>query len=269
MPVSDSAVDLKDFYERSYRSVTGSEKHGRWRRLGAITKAAHVVQLATAIGLEAPEVVAEIGCGDGAVLDELGALGFGAVRVGYEISPAAAALAAERGGVSEAHVFDGRRVPVSDRSYDLVFASHVLEHALAPLDLLREMARIGRSVIIEVPLEANLSARRPSARAGSNAAGHLHRFSRRRVRALVAEAGLEIHAELRDSLPLAIHMFDRTSTAARLKGRLKWAIRSAIARIPAAGERLITLHYALAATPAGVHDPRLAIMPRDASGRGR
>jgi SAM-dependent methyltransferase len=242
-------TDLRDFYERSYRADTDSERYGRWRQLGAVTKADHVVHLARTIGLEAPTTVAEIGCGDGAVLDELGARAFGLTRVGYELSAAATALAAERSGVTEAHLFDGRRVPVADRAYDLVFASHVLEHVSSPADLLEEMARIGQGVIVEVPLEANLSARRPSARAASQAAGHIRRFSRREVRALVHEAGLELRAELSDPLPLAVHMFERVSAAARLKGYAKWAARSAIARIPAGGERLITLHYAVAATP--------------------
>ncbi len=251
--MSRSGAPLEDFYERSYGSSTRGEKHGRWRELGAVAKAEHVVRLAKAIGLEAPELVAEIGCGDGAILDELGGRGFGATRIGYEISSAATALATERAGVTEAHVFDGRSVPVPDGRYDLVFASHVLEHVPSPGDLLREMARIGRSVIIEVPLEANLSASRPSARALSRAAGHLHRFDRRQVRGMLTEAGLEIRAELSDDLPLAVHLFDRTSPAARVRGYAKWAIRSAIARMPAGGERLITLHYALAARPARDH----------------
>lgn len=209
------------------------------------------MQLARTIGLEAPEAVAEIGCGDGAVLDNLAARAFGSTRIGYEISAAATALAAERTGVTEARFFDGRRVPVPEGTYDLVFASHVLEHVPTPADLVHEMARIGRVVIVEVPLEANLSARRPTARAASKAAGHLHRFSRRQVWGLVREAGLEVRAELSDPLPLAVHMFERVSTPARLKGFAKWVTRSAIAHIPAGGERLITLHYALAATPAG------------------
>jgi SAM-dependent methyltransferase len=248
-PVSRAEAELEDFYEGSYRTSDG-EKYGRWRQLGAITKADHVVRLASAIGLHAPSIVAEIGCGDGAVLDQLGARGFGRARIGFEISAAATALAAERAGVTEAHLFDGRSVPVPDDTYDLVIASHVLEHVATPGALLQEMARIGRRVIIEVPLEASLSARRPGARAASGNAGHVQCFSRSAVRGLVADAGLEIRAELRDPQPLAVHLFGRASLPAKLSSYVKWATRGAIARIPVAGERLITLHYAVAATPA-------------------
>jgi SAM-dependent methyltransferase len=245
-------AELREFYEESYRPRANGEKHGRWRHLGAITKADHVVYLARKIGLHAPSSVAEVGCGDGAILDELASRGFGEVRVGYEISAAAAAAAADREGVTEAHVFDGYSVPVPDHSYDLVIASHVLEHVASPGALLQELARVGRCVIVEVPLEANLSARRPRARAASRAAGHLHRFSRRDIRRLVGGAGLEIHADLDDPLPLAVHLFDATSLADRLRAYVKWAVRATVARVPAVGERLITLHYALVAMPAGV-----------------
>jgi SAM-dependent methyltransferase len=204
--------------------------------------------LARSLGAQAPASVAEIGCGDGAVLDELGARGFGRTRVGWEISAAAAALARDRPGVTEAHVFDGRRVPVPDGAYELVFASHVLEHVPSPGDLVAELARIGWAVIVEVPLERNLSARRPSARAASKAAGHVRAFTRRDVKALVRGAGLQVRDELSDPLPLAFHMFERESLAARAKAHVKWAARSVIGRLPVAGPRLITVHYALAAT---------------------
>jgi SAM-dependent methyltransferase len=243
-------ADLSDFYERSYRAEPDSERYGRWRQVGALNKADHIVRLARVIGFEGGDV-AEVGCGDGAILDDLGARGFGHSRVGYEISSAAAALAAERAGVTRVHLFDGRHVPVPDGAYDLVFASHVLEHVSSPGDLVRELARIGHAVIVECPLEANLSARRPGARAASKAAGHIQRFSRDQLRSLVREAGLEIRAELSDPLPLAVHMFGRDSASARLIGYAKWATRSVIGHIPIAGERLITLHYALAATHAG------------------
>jgi SAM-dependent methyltransferase len=242
-------ADLEEFYEASYSQPNG-EKYGRWRQIGAGAKADHVERLARSVGLNAPAVVAEIGCGDGAVLDALWSRGFGKARIGYEISTAAAALAADRPGVDEVHVFDGRSLPVADGMYDVVVCSHVLEHAHSPAALLREMARVGRWIIVEVPLEANLSARRPGARAASRAAGHLHRFSRRDVRGLVAGAGMRIEAELCDPLPLAVHLFDRTSRGSKVRGYAKWAIRTAVARIPTVGERLITLHYALAARSA-------------------
>jgi SAM-dependent methyltransferase len=240
---------LHEFYEQCYTPGVDGDKYRRWRDLGAIGKADHVVALAQRAGLPVPRTIAEVGCGDGAVLTELGRRGFGGRRTGYEISASGVKLAAERAEVDEAHVFDGARLPVADDAYDLVFATHVLEHVPDPVPLTRELLRAGRAVILEVPLEANASARRPAARAASEGVGHLHRFDRRAIRRLVTDAGWQVDAELVDPLPREVHLFDATTPAARAKGHAKWALRAAAAGVPAIGERLVTLHFALLATP--------------------
>jgi SAM-dependent methyltransferase len=240
---------LQEFYEQCYTPGVDGDKYRRWRDLGAVGKADHVVELARRAGLPAPATVAEVGCGDGAVLTELGRRGFGERRVGYEISASGVKLTAEREEVAEAHVFDGSRLPVADGAYDLVFATHVLEHVPDPVPLTREMLRAGRAVIIEVPLEANVSARRPGARAASEGVGHLHRFDRAAIRRLVTDAGWKVDAELLDPLPREVHLFHAETGAARAKGYAKWALRAAATGLPAVGERLVTLHFAVVATP--------------------
>jgi SAM-dependent methyltransferase len=240
---------LHDFYEQCYTPGADGDRHRRWRELGAEGKADHVAALVARAGLPAPAGVCEVGCGDGAVLGVLGRRGFGTRRVGYEISSTGVRLAAERPEVDEAHVFDGARLPVPDGAYDLVFATHVLEHVPDPAPLAAELLRAGRAAVIEVPLEANLSARRPAARAASEGVGHLHRFSRRAIRQLVEDAGGRVAAELVDPLPRAVHVFYADGAAARAKGSAKWALRAAAAAVPAVGERLITLHFAVLALP--------------------
>jgi SAM-dependent methyltransferase len=243
-----AADQLHDFYEDCYTPGIDGEKYRRWRELGALGKADHVVDLARAAGCPAPDVVAEVGCGDGAVIAELGRRGFGRTRIGLEISDSGVRLAAQRPEVTEAMVFDGERLPVDDGAYDLAFATHVLEHVPDPQPLLREMLRAARVVVVEVPLENNVSARRPAARAASDAVGHLHRFDRARVRRLIADAGGRPGPEILDPLPLAVHVFDRTTPGALAKGRAKWAVRRALAAVPPVGGRLITMHYAVVAT---------------------
>ncbi|HWH94641.1 MAG TPA: class I SAM-dependent methyltransferase [Baekduia sp.] len=241
---------LQDFYEQCYTPGVDGDKYRRWRELGAEGKADHVMALVARAGLPAPDSVCEVGCGDGAVLGVLGRRGFGTRRVGYEISASGVKLAAERTEVTEAHVFDGARLPVGDDAYDLVFATHVLEHVPDPAPLTRELLRAGRAAVIEVPLEANLSARRPAARAASEGVGHLHRFHRRAIRRLVADAGGRVAAELVDPLPREVHLFGADDAAARAKGYAKWALRAGAAAVPALGERLFTLHFAILALPA-------------------
>ena len=243
--------EIQDFYERCYTSSTDGEKWAGWRALGAVTKADHVVGLLERGGLaEGLETVAEIGCGDGSVLDELARRSIGTSRVGMDISSSAVAIAAGRPGISAAHQFDGARIPADDQAFDLVLATHVLEHVPAPEPLVDELLRVSRrALLIEVPLERNLSARRPVARAASEAAGHLHRFDRAQVRRMVTRSGWRIRGELVDPLPLAVHAFGAETSADRARARVKWLIRSGLTLWPGLGERVITLHYALIATP--------------------
>ncbi len=145
-------------------------------------------------------------------------------------------------------MFDGERIDAPDRAYDLAFATHVFEHIPDPLPLAREMLRVARAVVVEVPLEANLSARRPAGRALSEAAGHLQLFDRGQMRRLLADADGTVRAELSDPLPLEVHTFGATGTTARAKGTAKWAVRRVLAAVPAVGERIVTMHYALIAT---------------------
>jgi SAM-dependent methyltransferase len=241
--------EMPDFYERSYAPGVDGEKYGQWRELGALGKADHVVELSRAIGRAHPATVLEVGCGDGAVVAELGRRGFGRRRVGLEISSSAVALARGRPEIAEVAVFDGVHIPAPDGAYDLAFATHVLEHVPSPQPLVREMMRAARAIIIEVPLEANLSARRPAARAASEAVGHVQRFDRNQVRRLITDAGWQIRAELLDSLPRSVHVFFADDTPLRqARGWAKWATRAALAATPALGTRLITLHYAVEAT---------------------
>jgi SAM-dependent methyltransferase len=236
--------ELQRFYDECY-SAGGEEGelYGRWRRHSAEGKADHVVALARREGGPLARVV-DVGCGDGALLDELARRGVGAVRDGFEITDAAVALARERPGVSSARTFDGARLPVADGDYDLAILSHVLEHVHDPAGVLAEAMRVARCTVVEVPLEANLSARRPGKRAHAEEIGHLHAFSRAAMRGIVARAGCRVGAELVDPLPRSVHTFFAADTRARVKGTVKWAGRRALTAVPAVAERVITLHYA-------------------------
>jgi SAM-dependent methyltransferase len=239
------SAELRDVYERQY-SAEGEDaiRYGRWRSLCAEGKADHVARLAAALS-DAPRTVAEVGCGDGVLLDALAARGVGKTRHGYEISERAVRSAAGRKGVDSVERFDGERLPVADNTFDLAVLSHVLEHVPDPLPLLAETARAARAVVVEVPLEDNRSASRPSARQASEAIGHLHRFNRGEVHVLCAAAGLRMVAELSDPLPLPVHTFFADTTGRRAKGAAKAAVRRALFLASAkAAERAFTVHYA-------------------------
>src|SRR5881392_3873023 len=125
-----AASDLPGFYDRAYsREGEEGERLARWRALGAVGKADHVMELGARLGL-VPQRVLEVGCGDGALLAELADRRFAPTLAGVEISEEAAALARRRG--FDVEVFDGSHIPAADGSHDLGVLSHVLEHVPDP-----------------------------------------------------------------------------------------------------------------------------------------
>lgn len=226
----------------------GDEPHGwdaershRWNQLNAAVKADHVLELFKLAHTEVEGVsVLDVGCGDGQVLARLAEYGFGPELVGVEVSETGANLARHQAGISRVATFDGARLPFSDASFSLVLATHVLEHVTDPLGLLLEMRRVAKTfVVVEVPLEDNLAARRPRAVARSRGVGHVQRFSKSDVQRLIADAGLTRTCDLVD--PLSRELRSLLDGGAR--GTAKWAARSVLGLLPH-GERLMTVHYA-------------------------
>jgi SAM-dependent methyltransferase len=244
------SADLARFYEESYaRAPADAELYSRWRALGALGKADHVISLCRRAAI-APARTLDVGCGDGALLCELHRRGFGGRLTGVEISAAAVAIAGAREGIEGVALYNGEKLPFEDRAFDLGLLSHVLEHVPDPPALLAEVARVCRAVVVEVPLEANWSARRAHKRAHAEEVGHLQRLDRAAARAIVSDAGLSIAAELEDALPLRVHRFFARSRAAHLRARLKWALRAGVHRLaPPLGRRAFTLHWACLCLP--------------------
>jgi SAM-dependent methyltransferase len=239
------AAELVSFYEDAYsRAPAEAAVYARWRALGACGKADHVIALCGEAA-RAPSSTLEVGCGDGALLSELRRRGFGGRLYGLEIAPAAVSIARGRAEIDAVELFDGLHVPAADDAYELGILSHVLEHVLEPAALLAEVARTCDAVLVEVPLEANVSARRSAKRAHADEVGHLQRLDRRAARAIVAGAGLRIACELEDPLPLAVHRFFAAGRRGRMAASSKWALRAGLHRLaPALARRAFTVHYA-------------------------
>jgi len=248
-------AQLVRFYDDAYsRDPTQGAVYARWRALSAVGKADHVLALCADAGLWAdghPINTLEVGCGDGALLCELHRRGFGGRLSGVEITEAAVAIARDRVEIDSVSLYDGLHLPDGDGTFELGVLSHVLEHVPDPSALLAEVARACRAVIVEVPLEANLSARRASKREHAAEVGHLQRLSRDQARLIVARAGLRIACELEDPLPLEVHQFFAAGAASRATASVKWALRVGLHRLaPSLARRLFTVHYAFLCLPA-------------------
>jgi SAM-dependent methyltransferase len=240
------------FYEDAYsQDPVSAARYARWRALGALGKAEHAIVLCERAGI-APASTLDVGCGDGALLCELYRRGFGGRLSGVEIAEAAVSIARARPGIDSVERFDGHNLPDRDRSYDLGILSHVLEHVAEPEALLGEVARVSKAVLVEVPLEDNLSARRPSKRRHAGEIGHLQRLDRGTVRAIARRAGLVVAGELTDPLDREVHRFFAATPAARRTATARWAVRSSIHTIaPPLARRLFTVHYACLCLPDG------------------
>ncbi len=251
-PREISGEDLVRFYEEAYTRGDAREAalYARWRALGAAGKVDHVIDLCSRATIR-PQSTLEVGCGDGALLCELRRRRFGGRLSGVEITRAAVEIAGRRGEIDSVELYDGVHLPFPESSYELGIVSHVLEHVLDPESLLSEVARVCRAVVMEVPLEANLSARRSVKREHAADVGHLQRLDREGARAIVANAGLWVAGELEDPLPLSVHLFFAATPHARARGALKWTVRTALHSLaPGLARRLFTVHYACLCVPA-------------------
>ena len=152
-----------------------------------------------AVDLIRAEPVLDIGGGDGLLLRMLAEGGLTRLSLA-DVSPVAVETARSAG--FEAEVADVTRgLPYPDASFGTVSALDVLEHLYDPLAALREMARVGRELVIVVPNFHHWRARaqmlvgitpfqsRPER-------GHVHWFNPSALRALLRDAGLVVETEL-------------------------------------------------------------------------
>jgi len=243
---------LRDFYEESYgHEGPQAALFEGWRRMSAAAKADHVLALAPP-ALPRHARVLDVGCGDGVLLEVLHARRPAWRLAGVEIADAPVRIARDRVPYAVVERYDGARLPHPGGAFDLGVLSHVVEHVEDPVAVLREAARACRALVVEVPLEDNVSARRPSNDATRAAAGHLQRFDAAAVRAVAAAAGLRVAGALSDPLGREAHTyFAGADRRARLRGDAKWLVRAALHRAsPALAQRLFTVHYAVGLRPA-------------------
>ena len=205
------------YYEGEY-----SEKELRWRRVCALDKARNLQRL---LGPRAVDSVLEVGCGTGAVLAEVARRGIGKRHQGVDMADPGVHLDPDAAGLQIAQ-YDGAVLPFADASFDLVFASHVLEHVPDPRSLLREMKRVSRQFIyIEVPCELHLRSSRDSLQRTLEI-GHINAYTPEALLLQLQTAQLTVlDSELFDH-SREVHAFASSPAKAWVKG----AIRSGLLR---------------------------------------
>ena len=141
------STNVKTAYDGYY-----AKNDDGWRLLGAKYKVQHIIDVCKGHNFTS---VLEVGAGDGSILKLLSEAGFAAAYSAVEIS----ASGVERirslniKGLVNVQEFDGYHLPFADNEFDLVILSHVLEHVEHERLLLRELKRVAKLCLIEVPID--------------------------------------------------------------------------------------------------------------------
>lgn len=136
---------VKDAYDHFYQV-----HDEQWRMLGAKYKAQNIVDVSA--GRKFAKVL-EVGAGDGSILHYLDEWNFAPELYALEISQSGVDSIKSKNlrSLKSALIFDGYKIPFADNEFDLVILSHVLEHVEFERMLLRELKRVSKFQIIEVP----------------------------------------------------------------------------------------------------------------------
>jgi len=195
----------------------------------------------------APERLLDFGCGNGVLTYWMQCNGFGKNIVGVDISATAVAFANHhlaRPGLTF-QTFSGDMDLSGLGPFDVVTASHVLEHLDKPEQALARMAVLGEWLVLEVPLEDCLVPRlgsalglRPRAR---NPVGHVNFWTRRSFRAFLESAGLIV---VRDFQYAAAPFAPSQPWPKRIVERAALGVLG----VPRYG-RFLATHYAVLARP--------------------
>lgn len=163
-----------------------------WRMLGAKYKAHNIVDVCK--GRTFTKVL-EVGAGDGSILHYLDEWEFAPELHALEIAQSGVDLIKSRKlkHLKSAQAFDGYKIPFADNEFDLVILSHVLEHVEFERMLLRELKRVSKLQVIEVPKDHRYGM--DTRMKHFLAYGHINMYTPSSLRFLLQSEGLQIIAD--------------------------------------------------------------------------
>ncbi|MEH3113604.1 class I SAM-dependent methyltransferase [Pedobacter terrae] len=179
--------EVKTAYDNFY---TNSDV--AWRMLGAKYKAQNIVEVCK--GLK-PQKVLEVGAGDGSILHFLNEWHFATALYALEIAQSGVDLINDRKlpNLKEAQTFDGYKIPYDDNTFDLVILAHVLEHVEHERLLIRELKRVAKYIVVEVPKDYRFDVDKRIKHFLDY--GHINMYTPTSLRFLLQSEGLEILAD--------------------------------------------------------------------------
>jgi ubiquinone/menaquinone biosynthesis C-methylase UbiE len=221
---------VKTAYDEFY------QKHDEaWRMLGAKYKAQHIIDVCKGHNFKK---VLEVGAGDGSILKLLADQSFAPEYQAVEISESGVEHIRSRNikDLSSVQIFDGYHLPFPDNSFDLIILSHVLEHVEHERLLLREIKRVARYCVIEVPRDYKAGV--DSRIKHFLAYGHINVYTPTLLRYLLITEGFEIEKGLTSIIEPEVTKFNRQvnqkkpkSFITDLRINLEFTIKSTLGKI--------------------------------------
>jgi SAM-dependent methyltransferase len=201
--------DLKELYSRKH-----DDRMIQWRSLCAIDKASHIEYMTAGMRPSIRDVL-EVGCGTGAVLERLAAHQVGKSFTGIEQGTERAREQPHQ----DVHIYsyDAHTIPYSDKSFDLVYATHVLEHVTDERGFLAELRRVCRQfVYVEVPCELHLRSSRRALQQSLDI-GHINAYTPESFLLQLETSGLRVKNLKVFDQQYAIHRFLAPAWRATIK----------------------------------------------------
>jgi ubiquinone/menaquinone biosynthesis C-methylase UbiE len=163
-----------------------------WRMLGAKYKAQNILDVCKNLH---PKKVLEVGAGDGSILHYLNEWNFAEELYALEIAQSGVDKINERKlpKLKEAQTFDGYQIPYADDSFDLIILAHVLEHVEHERILIRELKRVAKNIVIEVPKDYRFGVDKRMKHFLDY--GHINMYTPTSLRFLLKSEGLELVAD--------------------------------------------------------------------------
>lgn len=222
--------NIKAAYDEFY------EKHDEaWRMLGAKYKARHIIDVCKGHTFK---TVLEVGAGDGSILKFLAEQNFAPEYHAVEISESGVDHIKKRNipNLKSVQIFDGYKLPFGDNSFDLIILSHVLEHVEHERLLLRELKRVAKYCVIEVPKDYKEGVDNKIKH--FLAYGHINMYTPTSLRYLLMTEGFEIENDLTSMIEPEVTKFNTyinqkkpKSFITDLKISAEYAVKNALANM--------------------------------------
>ncbi len=206
-----------------------------WRDLGARYKAENIIKVAAG---KTYKNVLDCGAGEGSVLKYLDESNFCENLFAIEISGSGIEQieGLQLTKLREVKKFDGYSIPFPDDYFDLVYCTHVVEHVEHPRLLLREIKRVSKSQIFEVPLDHVINVDKYYKELHSF--GHINVYTPSTFRYLLKSEGFIIRNDFKTRVNKEILKFDmyrnkktKKTVFTELKLHLIWPMLNVVKRI--------------------------------------